>query len=149
VLASSESFRQRLALYGDADVAIAFLVEGPIEAIARMCIPIAVGARVNDKYFALAGASDPQRAAITSVAACTLDWIVFPTNYDIEFVSDSPNLPLSGIVVLGFGQVFQGPYATLLMAKAGADVIKIDPPHGDPCAGAPRRARARPSQSRC
>jgi hypothetical protein len=43
-----------------------------------------------------------------------------------------PNLPLAGIVVLDFGEVFQGPYATLLMAKAGADVIKIEPPHGEP-----------------
>jgi hypothetical protein len=24
--------------------------------------------------------------AIPSVAACTLDWLIFPTNYDIEFV---------------------------------------------------------------
>jgi crotonobetainyl-CoA:carnitine CoA-transferase CaiB-like acyl-CoA transferase len=32
------------------------------------------------------------------------------------------NRPLAGIVVLDFGQVYQGPYATLLMAKAGADV---------------------------
>ena len=47
-------------------------------------------------------------------------------------MSDRPNLPLAGIVVLDFGQVFQGPYATLLMAKAGADVIKIEPPHGEP-----------------
>ena len=41
-------------------------------------------------------------------------------------------LPLSGLVVLDFGQIFQGPYATLLMAKAGADVIKIEPPPGEP-----------------
>jgi hypothetical protein len=47
-------------------------------------------------------------------------------------VSDHPNLPLAGIVVLDFGQVFQGPYATLLMEKAGADVIKIEPPQGEP-----------------
>ena len=47
-------------------------------------------------------------------------------------MSDRPNLPLAGIVVLDFGQVFPGPYATLLMAKAGADVIKIEPPHGEP-----------------
>ena len=42
------------------------------------------------------------------------------------------NTPLAGITVLDFGQIFQGPYATLLMAKAGANVIKIEPPHGEP-----------------
>jgi len=47
-------------------------------------------------------------------------------------VSDPSNLPLGGIVVLDFGHVYRGPYATLLMAKAGADVIKIEPPHGEP-----------------
>ena len=40
--------------------------------------------------------------------------------------------PLAGITVLDFGQIFQGPYATFLMAKAGADVIKIEPPGGEP-----------------
>ncbi|MBN8904478.1 MAG: CoA transferase, partial [Rhodospirillales bacterium] len=38
--------------------------------------------------------------------------------------------PLAGITVLDFGQIYQGPYATFLMAKAGADVIKIEPPGG-------------------
>ena len=33
---------------------------------------------------------------------------------------------------------YQGLYATLLMAKAGADVIKIEPPQGEPLAGANR-----------
>src|SRR6202051_3539871 len=42
------------------------------------------------------------------------------------------NRPLAGVTVLDFGQVYQGPYATLLMAKAGADVIKIEPPQGEP-----------------
>ena len=40
--------------------------------------------------------------------------------------------PLAGITVLDFGQIYQGPYATLLMAKAGADVIKIEQPGGEP-----------------
>lgn len=40
--------------------------------------------------------------------------------------------PLAGITVLDFGQIYQGPYATFLMAKAGADVIKIEPPQGEP-----------------
>jgi crotonobetainyl-CoA:carnitine CoA-transferase CaiB-like acyl-CoA transferase len=44
--------------------------------------------------------------------------------------------------VLDFGQVYQGPYATLLMAKAGADVIKIEPPQGEPL-----RRRAPPGKS--
>jgi len=41
------------------------------------------------------------------------------------------NLPLAGIRVIDLGQVYQGPYATFLMAKAGAEVIKVEPPGGD------------------
>ncbi len=41
-------------------------------------------------------------------------------------------MPLSGLTVLDFGQIFQGSYATLLMAKAGANVIKIEPLGGEP-----------------
>ncbi|HYZ21409.1 MAG TPA: CoA transferase [Rhodopila sp.] len=47
--------------------------------------------------------------------------------------------PLAGITVLDFGQIYQGPYATMLMAKAGANVIKIEPPGGEPLR---RRVRA-------
>ena len=53
-----------------------------------------------------------------------------------------PNMPLAGITVLDFGQVYQGPYATLLMATAGAYVIKIEPPNGEPL-----RRRAPPGKS--
>ncbi len=52
------------------------------------------------------------------------------------------NRPLAGVTVLDFGQVYQGPYATLLMAMAGADVIKIEPPQGEPL-----RRRAPPGKS--
>jgi crotonobetainyl-CoA:carnitine CoA-transferase CaiB-like acyl-CoA transferase len=52
------------------------------------------------------------------------------------------NRPLAGVTVLDFGQVYQGPYASLLMAQAGADVIKIEPPLGEPL-----RRRAPPGKS--
>jgi crotonobetainyl-CoA:carnitine CoA-transferase CaiB-like acyl-CoA transferase len=47
-------------------------------------------------------------------------------------MTNRKNMPLAGVTVLDFGQVYQGPYATLLMATAGADVIKIEPPQGEP-----------------
>jgi crotonobetainyl-CoA:carnitine CoA-transferase CaiB-like acyl-CoA transferase len=46
-------------------------------------------------------------------------------------MSDRPNLPLAGVTVIDLGQVYQGPYATLLMAKAGADIIKVEPRTGE------------------
>ena len=46
-------------------------------------------------------------------------------------MTDRPNLPLAGVTVVDLGQVYQGPYATLLMAKAGALVIKIEPRAGE------------------
>ena len=42
------------------------------------------------------------------------------------------NTPLAGITVIDLTQIYQGPYATFLMAKAGAEVIKIEPVNGEP-----------------
>lgn len=39
--------------------------------------------------------------------------------------------PLAGIRVLDLTQIYQGPYATFLMAMGGAEVIKIEPPGGE------------------
>ena len=39
--------------------------------------------------------------------------------------------PLSGITVIDLSHVYNGPYATLLMALAGANVIKVEPFHGE------------------
>src|SRR5579863_9560117 len=50
--------------------------------------------------------------------------------------------PLAGITVIDFGQIFQGPYASLLLAKAGAFVIKVEPKSGEP-----GRRRAGPGKS--
>ena len=41
------------------------------------------------------------------------------------------SLPLSGITVIDLSHVYNGPYATFLMAMAGADVIKVEPFQGE------------------
>lgn len=43
-----------------------------------------------------------------------------------------PTYPMDGIVVVDLSQIYNGPYATYLMALAGATVIKIEPPGGEP-----------------
>ena len=39
--------------------------------------------------------------------------------------------PLSGILVADFSRILAGPYATMLLADMGADVIKVEGPAGD------------------
>ena len=43
----------------------------------------------------------------------------------------APHYPLSGITVIDLSHVYNGPYATFLMAMAGAEVIKVEPPGGE------------------
>jgi crotonobetainyl-CoA:carnitine CoA-transferase CaiB-like acyl-CoA transferase len=47
-------------------------------------------------------------------------------------LNSTNKLPLEGVVVIDLGQVYQGPYAGFLMAQAGATVIKVEPPNGEP-----------------
>jgi crotonobetainyl-CoA:carnitine CoA-transferase CaiB-like acyl-CoA transferase len=44
---------------------------------------------------------------------------------------DGDDLPLKGFRVLDLGRLFNGPYAGFLLATAGAEVIKVEPPQGD------------------
>src|ERR1041384_6553249 len=39
--------------------------------------------------------------------------------------------PLAGLKVVHLSQIYNGPYATFLMAQAGADVIKVEPKGGE------------------
>ncbi|WP_405067223.1 CoA transferase [Kribbella sp. NBC_01510] len=41
------------------------------------------------------------------------------------------NGPLSGLLVADFSRILAGPYATMLLADLGADVVKVEAPGGD------------------
>jgi alpha-methylacyl-CoA racemase len=55
---------------------------------------------------------------------------------------ESAMRPLEGLCVLDFSTLLPGPLATLLLAEAGAEVIKIEPPRGEEMRGrAPKWGR--------
>ncbi|SBT41743.1 CaiB/BaiF CoA transferase family protein [Micromonospora auratinigra] len=46
-----------------------------------------------------------------------------------------PTGPLAGVLVADFSRVLAGPYATMLLADLGADVVKVEGPGGDDTRG--------------
>ena len=49
----------------------------------------------------------------------------------LETTSGDAAPPLAGIVVVDLTQIYNGPYATFLLAQAGATIVKVEPPGGE------------------
>ncbi len=59
----------------------------------------------------------------------------YALNYDEDcrkLMNHPANMPFSGLRIIDLSQIYNGPYATYLMALEGAEVIKVEPPAGEP-----------------
>src|SRR6187431_1041184 len=72
---------------------------------------------------------DRRRDSEAAASADTCPWM--PTRAR-EVVRVAPTSgPLSGLLVADFSRILAGPYATMLLADLGAEVVKVESPSGD------------------
>src|ERR687885_396529 len=62
--------------------------------------------------------------------------LCLPVMPDNDTVQETPRrtagLPLAGLRIIELGHYIAAPFATRLLADLGAEVIKVEPPEGDP-----------------
>ncbi|MFF4284654.1 CoA transferase [Streptomyces sp. NPDC001633] len=91
---------------------------------------------------AVAGAAVCPLHAMAAPAGSAAPWTVatgkpWTTRPDLTPAPEDPARPLAGITVLEAGRRIQAPLAAHLLGLLGADVVRIEPPGGDPLRGMP------------
>ncbi|MFE3883688.1 CoA transferase [Streptomyces lydicus] len=92
------------------------------------------------KLTALSGAGTPPASGPLSpspLPSCSLPAGAQPSRALPSGALSTGSLPLSGLTVLEAGRRVQAPLAAHLLGLLGADVVRIEPPGGDPLRGMP------------
>jgi crotonobetainyl-CoA:carnitine CoA-transferase CaiB-like acyl-CoA transferase len=128
VLRPTEVFDEPQAVHNRMIVEIADPTLGVLQQIAP---PIKHG-----RTPAVVGAGAPTAGQHTDEILAELKSAPAPPAAELGPVDERPLL--EGLKVLDIGHWFAGPYASRLLADLGADVIKVEPPIGDPMRGLER-----------